>query len=40
MRRHIGKVDADVAALRTELRAAAQLLAEVEERRSADRSRH
>jgi voltage-gated potassium channel len=40
MRRHIGKVDADVAALRTELRAAAQLLAEVEERRSTDRSRH
>jgi voltage-gated potassium channel len=34
MRQRIGKVDADVSALRTELRAATQLLAEAAERRS------
>jgi voltage-gated potassium channel len=38
MRQHIGKVDADIAALRAELRSAAHLLAEAEEKRSTGRA--
>ena len=38
MRRHIGKVDADIAALRAELRAAAHLLAAAEETRTTGRT--
>ena len=40
MRQHIGKVDADIAALRAELRAAMLLLAESKEKRSTNRAGH